>query len=108
MIDLNGVVTFRDGTTLAVSAHQGEYAAWERYALRKGYPMHQPTLDNPGASATMVRYLGYAACHQGRPQSEWESFDVWDAGVVDVTLEGDEAASVPPTLKAASEGWSPP
>ena len=108
MIDLQGTITYRDGHTQTVEAHQSEYAAWERHAIRNGYPP-ATDVEHPGASITMIRYLGYAAAHAGTPGGEWPSFDVWDAGVVDVTLtDPAEAEAVPPTLREASEGWSPP
>ena len=111
MIDLVGMITYRDGGTRPIESHQSEFAAWERYALRQGYPVAVADLEHPGASITMIRYLGYAAAHAGTPQGEWPSFDVWEAGVVDVALAGvdeaGEAGAVPPTLQVASDGSSP-
>ena len=108
MIDLAGTVTYRDGTQVAVTAAQSEYASWERYALRAGYPLAPPDLDHPGASVTMIRYLGYAASHAGRPQSEWAAWEEWDAGVTDVTLEAVDGGEIPPTPPVASADWSQP
>lgn len=88
MIRLTGQITYQDGRVDPVEVTQAQFAAWELYAIRLGLPA------NPEGAPpiTMLRYLGFAACQQGKPRRDWPPFEDWDALVLDVELEGDAEA----------------
>jgi hypothetical protein len=101
VIRLTGTITYADGTARPVEVVQVEFAAWELHALRSGIPV------NPEGAPpiTMLRYLGYAATQRGKPEREWTDYEEWNAGVLDVELEGDvdPSAGVPafPPVRSA-------
>lgn len=98
MIRLAGTVTYRDGREQRVEVMQGEYAGYERYAMRNGL---DPKPNGP-TPMSMQRYLGYEAVHRAErlPLAEWPTYEDWELDVADVTLEEppDGEAAVPPTL----------
>ena len=97
MIRLVGRVAYHDDTSEPLEVMQGEFAAWELYALRNGIPI-QPDRAPP---IIMLRYLAFAAVHRGQPRSEWPAYEEWDQSVADVELEGEALAGVEAAETAA-------
>ena len=96
MIRVVGSAQMADGTTIQLEAGQSEFAAWERFALRHGYPAE----FDRAPKVSMIRFLGYAAGNCGIPPADWPPFEVWDMEVLEVDMtsaEGLPDASVPPT-----------
>jgi hypothetical protein len=108
VIEITGTITYADGRSEAYTAAQRELAAWERYALRNGYPLPSPSGGGVGMASTTARYIAYAAVHAGRPRVDWPEFDGWDSGVLEVTAEavGVESGGevLPPILRGVSDG----
>lgn len=102
MIRLAGTVTYRDGRTEQIEVTQAEYAGFELWAIRRGL---DPTPDR-APPMTMTRYLGYQATQRAAHVSpdSWTDWEVWDAGVADVSLDAPEGmpAEVPPIHAARS------
>lgn len=91
MIRLAGRVTLTDGTELEFETGSASLAAWERYALKHGYPIGA---DQPPILSSLV------VAHRALGRDE--SLEDWFELVEDVELA--EKGAVPPTRAAASTG----
>ena len=94
MIRLSGRVELRSGELVEWRAGTAAMAEWELYAHRHGYP------TDPRAMASMSMLV--IACYSIKGTTE--GFEAWRADVVDVDVDVDLPAAVPPTLQEASGG----
>lgn len=104
MFRVTGTVTYNDGRVVEYVAAQREVGAWERYAIRNALPIGNDA-GAPRMLVTSVRYMAWAAVM--RDEEHPESFEVWDATVLEVTApQVEEDAVVNPTPGERSEGSS--
>lgn len=87
-------VTYRDGHEETVITDQGDVAAWEMYATRRGFkPASADRSLLQDMPVMFLRFAAWNATHRGGgPKAEFEN---WAAGVLEVSVEA--AADVDPT-----------
>ena len=94
MIELQGTVTYADGSVSTFDTGPWVVSAWERYAVRNGLPT-----DPAEAAATSNLYIAYAAVHADVWPACEVGFEKWQTSVRGIEM--DEAPARPTNPEAS-------